>query len=76
MDDALTPAEHKAVRLAGELYCLIRDEVCGGVPGRSPREEDLAELRAHVHGIQNMVKAQGAARLYPGEFRLMGEVIP
>jgi hypothetical protein len=68
----LTDAERKAVRLAGELYTFIRDEVCGDGPAREP---DLAELAADVHRIQHLVMAQAAARLYPGEFRLMGEVV-
>ena len=68
---ALTDDERKAVRLAGELYTLIEREVCGHGP---TRDDDLAELRASVHHVQNWVKAQAAARLYRGEFRLMGDV--
>jgi TIR domain len=68
----LTDAERKAVRLAGELYTLIRDEVCGDGPAR---DADLAELAADIHRIQHRVTAQAAARMYPGEFRLMGEVV-
>jgi hypothetical protein len=67
----LTDAERKAVRLAGELFTLIRDEVCGNGP---TRDADLAELTADVHRIQRLVMAQAAARLHPGEFRLMGDV--
>jgi hypothetical protein len=70
--ELLTDAERDAVRLAGELFTLIRDEVCGHGP---TRDADLAELTADVHRIQRLVMAQAAARLYPGEFRLMGEVI-
>jgi hypothetical protein len=69
---ALTGAERDAVRLAGELYTLIAEQVCGNGPTRG---DDLAELRAAVHDIQHAVMAQAAARLYPGEFRLLGEVI-
>ena len=68
----LTSAERNAVRLAGELYSLIRDAVCGNGP---TREDDLAEVRASVHHVQHFVLAQAAAREYPGELRLMGEVI-
>jgi hypothetical protein len=68
----LTDAERKAVRLAGELYTFIRDEVCGDGPAREP---DLAELAADVHRIQYRVMAQASARMYPGELRLMGEVV-
>jgi hypothetical protein len=70
--EVLTDAERKAIRLAGELYTFIRDEVCGN---GLTRDADLAELTADVHRIQRLVMAQAAARLYPGEFRLMGGVI-
>lgn len=68
----LTGAEREAVRMAGELYTHIQDNVCGTGP---TREADLAELRTSIHHIQHGVMAQAAARLYPGELRLMGEVI-
>lgn len=56
--------------MAGELYTLIRGQVCGGGP---TRDDDLAEIRAAVHHIQHAVMAQAAARAFPGELRLMGE---
>jgi hypothetical protein len=68
----LTDSEREAVRMAGRLYTHIRDNVCGDGP---TRDDDLAELRASIHHVQNWVKAQAAARMYPGEFRLMGEVV-
>jgi len=68
----LTDAERKAVRLAGELYTFIRDEVCGDGPAREP---DLAELAADIHRIQHRVMAQAAARMYPDELRLMGQMV-
>ena len=68
----LTDAERQAVRLAGELYTLIEGKICGHGP---TRDDDLAELRASIHHVQRLVTAQAAARLYRGEFRLMGEVI-
>lgn len=69
----LTDEEREAVRLAGVLYTLIADDV---VVGGVTREDDLAELRSHVHAIQNMVKAQAAGRAYPLEFRLLGKTLP
>lgn len=69
---ALTGDEREAVRLAGQLYTHIADRVCGDGP---TREDDLAEVRTAIHVVQHAVMAQAAARLYPGEFRLMGEVI-
>jgi hypothetical protein len=68
----LTDAERKAVRLAGELYSFIEREVCGHGP---TREADLVEICTRIHDIQYRIEKQAAARLYPGEFRLMGEII-
>jgi hypothetical protein len=68
----LTDAEREAVRMAGELYTHVQDKVCGNGP---TRDDDLAELRASIHHVQRLVMAQAAARLYPGELRLMGEAI-
>ena len=68
----LTDEEREAIRLAGELYTHIQDRVCGlGVT----READLAELRLAIHAVQRLVMAQAAARAYPDELRLMGEVV-
>jgi hypothetical protein len=68
----LTDAERQAVRMAGELYTFIARYVCGSGP---TRDADLAEIAASVHDVQYRVTGQAAARLYPREFRLMGEVI-
>ena len=68
----LTDDERKSVRLAGELYTLIAEKVCGNGPTRA---DDLAEIRAAVHHVQHAVMGQASARLYPAEFRLMGEII-
>jgi hypothetical protein len=70
--DPLTDDERKAVRLAGELYTFVADRVCGNGP---TRDDDLAELRACVHHVQRLMMAQAAARAYPGELRLMGEIV-
>lgn len=67
--ELLTPAEHEAVRLAGQLYTLIADHVVGHGP---TRDDDLVEIRAAVHVIQRGVESQAAARAYPAEFRLLG----
>jgi hypothetical protein len=68
----LTGDEREAVRLAGELYAHIAGKVCGNGP---TRDDDLAEVRRSIHDIQYRVEAQAAARLYPGELRLMGEAV-
>jgi hypothetical protein len=68
----LTDDEREAIRLAGELYTHIANKICGmGVE----REGDLAELRVTIHHIQRLIMAQAAARAYPDELRLMGEVV-
>lgn len=69
----LTGAERRAVRLLGEAYTLIEREVVAGGPNR---DGDLTEVRAHVHAVQNAVRAQASARLYPAELRLLGETLP
>jgi hypothetical protein len=71
-ESLLTNDEMLAVTLAGELYTHIQDHVCGN---GSTRDDDLAELRTSIHHVQHWVMAQAAARAYPAEFRLMGEVI-
>jgi hypothetical protein len=67
----LTDAERQAVRMAGELYTFIERYVCGNGP---TRDADLAEIASRIHDIQYRVTGQAAARLYPGELRLMGDV--
>lgn len=69
----LTPAEHRAVILAGELYTLIVTEIIGKDDSRAG---DVRELCAYIHGIQHMVLAQAAARAYPARYRLLGGVLP
>ena len=71
-DAYLTDAERKAVRMAGELYTFIAGEVIADGP---VRDDDAAEIRTAVHVIQHAVMAQAAARLFPGEFRLLGRAI-
>lgn len=72
MADALTAAERQAVRDAGLLYTAIAEKIVANGP---TREDDLAELRFHVHGIQRMIMAQAAARAFPGEFRQLGGIL-
>lgn len=65
----MTAAEHRAVRLAGELASLISTVII--TPGPSA-DGDRREVALHAHAIQNMVLAQAAARAYPNRYRLMG----
>lgn len=66
----MTGAEHAAMEMAAALYNQIALQVIGR---GSSRDGDLNELAMHIHGIQNMVLAQAAARAYPGRYRLMGD---
>ncbi len=68
----LTESEALAVRLAGQLYTYIADEVVADGPTRA---DDLAELRAYVHGIQRAVMAQAMGRAEPHRYRLLGSEI-
>lgn len=68
MSELLTPAEHDAVAMAGELWNLLT-----GIVGDGPaREGDLRELIAPIHEIQRAVLKQAAARAYPDLYRLLG----
>lgn len=66
----LSEHEHKAIRLAGEIYTLMADNVVDHGPNR---KADLAELALHVHNIQHMIMAQAAARYFPYQYRLLGK---
>lgn len=72
-DELLTPAEHRALEMAGQLFSLIADKVI-----RSERTGpgDERELLHHIHAIQHMVMAQAAARAYPDRYRLLGDLVP
>jgi hypothetical protein len=71
MADALTPLEHAALGVTVELVNLL-GEIIGE---EKTREGDLGEVVHHVHAIQHMIMAQAAARAYPSELRLLGELI-
>lgn len=69
---ALTDDEHALI----DLLCDVTDGF-SNVIGSDPfvREQDAAEVIAHIHALQDKVLAQAAARLYPDRYRLMGERI-
>jgi hypothetical protein len=70
-DDLLTLEE----RVAMAMTVALVDQF-GKICGRGPsREGDMAEFVTWIHAIQHTIMAQAAARAYPGEFRLLGEVI-
>lgn len=69
--ELLTEKEYEAVRVATKLWNLYKDIVGNGVT----RTNDLNEFALHIHAIQQAILTQAAARAYPTEFRLLGEVI-
>ena len=68
-DELLTDAEHRAMDLTVDLWNLIAREIVGHGPARAG---DLAEMCSDVHGIQERILAQAAARAYPDRYRLLG----
>ncbi len=70
MADLLTPQEHQLVndlgRIAGQFLDIIHEQ--SGLSGSG----DYAEAVYYIHGLQNMVLSQAAARAYPTHYRLMG----
>lgn len=71
MTDFLTDDERRVIDLLAEAAELFGEIVGDG----ETREADLAEIAAHIHALQNAVLAQAAARLYPNDYRLMGDVV-
>jgi hypothetical protein len=68
----LTGAEHTVIRLVGEAWTVLRDEVVAHGPHYAA---DLAELTAPCHHIQRAVLAQAAARDDPDRYRLLGAAL-
>ncbi len=68
----LTEDEQLAINQAGALWKILRKITAN----RSTRTNDLNELAFHIHAIQRAVMAQAAARAYPNEYRLLGDVLP
>ena len=64
----LTPLEHDAVAMAGDLWGLL----CAITIDGPSRTADLQELIHHIHAIQHTVMAQAAARAYPELYRPLG----
>ena len=71
--DLLTSDEREAVRQAGLLHQLISKRIIAHGPSR---DGDITELTTAIHAIQRMVMGQAAARAYPGQYRLLGQVVP
>jgi hypothetical protein len=68
--DLLTADEREALALSGQLAKL-----CRRIVGSGPQAaDDWSELASRIHAVQHTIMAQAAARAYPFEFRLLGQV--
>ena len=67
----LTGNEHSAVAACADAWAAI----CLIVGTGQTRSADLAEVVAHIHGLQQFILAQAAARAYPSLYRLAGETL-
>lgn len=64
----LTDLEHEVVDDLAKVY----NKFCKLVGLGVTRRDDLNEIAMLLHGLQDKVLAQAAARLYPEKYRLMG----
>lgn len=71
--ELLTASEKRATGLLGQVHHLFVNEICGN--HIIARDLDIKEFTDHIHILQNMIMCQAAARAYPDEFRLAGEVL-
>lgn len=69
--DLLTDEERQIVRDLGAIWGRIT-AIVGDGPTRAA---DLHEIVAHIHALQHMIMSNAAARAFPTEFRLLGEMI-
>jgi hypothetical protein len=67
----LTPLEHSVIARLGECW----GDICAIVGDGPARDDDLREMRDHVHALQRALGSQAAARAHPGHFRLLGETL-
>ena len=64
----LTDLEHEVVEDLAQIY----NKLCLIVGNDDSRLYDLTEIAMLIHGLQDKVLAQAAARLFPEKYRLMG----
>jgi hypothetical protein len=68
-DELLTPEEVEALDSLADIANQFSRIIGHG----QTREGDSREAVALIHGLQNMILSQAAARRYPGQYRLLGE---
>lgn len=69
----LSEQEQELMELLGQVATGMYEMM---LPFDSGTESDYAEAVHYIHGLQNMVLAQAAARLYPDKYRLYGRQFP
>ena len=72
-DAGLSPDEHAAMKMTADLTNLMVGKVIGQDKTRS---SDVGEFVQHIHVIQHMIMSQAAGRVYPSQYRLLGQIIP
>ena len=70
-EQLLTTDEIEAMQITAALANSLA-RIVGWGPTRSA---DLEELLGKVHDVQHAILAQAAARAYPRDFRLLGEIL-
>jgi hypothetical protein len=64
----LTELEHEVIDDLAKVYNKFNMLMDHG----DSRRDDLVEVAMLIHGLQDKVLAQAAARLYPAKYRLLG----
>jgi hypothetical protein len=67
----LTEHEKRTIAALGDMAGMVARCVADG----PNHDNDLAELVAPIHVVQNTLLAQAAARAYPDKYRLLGETL-
>lgn len=69
--DTLTDEELALHATLGEVYTRLT-QICGR---SATRADDLLEAKIHIHGLQDWICRNAAARAYPTKIRRLGAVI-
>lgn len=67
----LTVAEIEAMDLLTTFWRKMEHEVIGH---EDTRHQDMSELVIHIHALQQAIMSQVASRIYPMQYRALGEV--
>lgn len=67
----LTKEEKEIIEDLAKLWTKITQTIGNDIT----REGDTKEAIILIHALQNMILAQAACRVYPTEYRLLGEIL-